>query len=67
MRKNIFLLKVVMKKGKIKVIKNIEQIKKDMDTAEQCLLIRHNKNVNKYLKDFVDNKRKLTSYINDSN
>ena len=56
-----------MKKGKIKVIKNIEQIKKDMDTAEQCLLIRHNKNVKKYLKDFVDNKRKLTSYINDNN
>jgi len=67
MRKNIFLLKVVMKKAKIKVIKNIEQIKKDMDTAEQCLLIRHNKNVKKYLKDFVDNKRKLTSYINDNN
>jgi len=55
-----------MKKAKTKIIKNIEEIKKEISIAEQALLIKHNKNLRKYLKNYIDNKRKLASFINEN-
>ncbi len=52
-----------MKKVKIK----IEQIKKEISTAEQALLIKHHKKIRKNLKKHIDNQRKLASFINKSN
>lgn len=58
------LLKDIM--NKFEILEEIENMKKEIKKSENALLDLTNKNINKNLKKYLNERRKLASFINES-
>lgn len=52
--------------NKFEILEEIENMKKEIKKSENALLDLTNKNINKNLKKYLNERRKLASFINES-